>query len=215
MKRVVAAALVLLMLAVCLLGCEKEPDLTGTWKTRLDMTAALNQLVKEQDTRLAQLIVFEDITLELTVTFREDNTYTIAPVEASLKKLEENLKTQITTAVREVMTTLLGEQALELDLESFVLLTGIDLEEMIQKAMETTELDKLTAKLKAEGKYHTLEGKLYLSTVLLSHYVSEGYPYTLEGDTLTVHARPEDENHPFTQVMFPLVLQRQPAPETP
>lgn len=215
MKRVFAMTLVLMMLAVCLLGCEREPDLTGTWKTRLDMTPALNQLVGEQDSRLAQYIVFEDISLEITVTFREDNTYTIAPEEASLKKLEENLKTQITAAVQEVMTDILGEQALELDLESFILLTGIDLEEMIQKAMETTELDKLTGKLKAEGKYHTLEGKLYLSTVLLSHYVAEGYPYTLEGDTLTVQARPEDEKHTFAQVMFPLVLQRQPAPETP
>lgn len=214
MKRITGLALCVLLLCAVLCGCEEEPSMAGTWQTQIELTHAVNDRVTQVDEEFARYLQFSQLSLTLQLELTQEGSYRFTLEPESFRALEEQLYTQISQAVEQVLTDMLAQQESQLTLEEFLDLVELDQQSITDSILANMELSSLVERLEAEGKYHTEEGKLYLSTVLLSQYVGEGYPYSLEGDTLKIGARVADEDQPFVQVMFPMVLTRIAWPET-
>lgn len=214
MKRITGLALCVLLLCVVLCGCEEKPSMAGTWQTQIELTRAVNDRVAQVDEEFARYLQFSQLSLTLQLELTQEGSYRFTLEPESFRALEEQLYTQISQAVEQVLTDMLAQQESQLSLEEFLDLVELDQQSITDSILANMELSSLVERLEAEGKYHTEEGKLYLSTVLLSQYTGEGYPYSLEGDTLKIGARVADEDQPFAQVMFPMVLTRIAWPET-
>ena len=88
---VVSLSLLCAILLACS-GCGGDKDkesLVGEWETTLDLTDMMNDEMKAGmggDEELMSYFTLSDFTVTLTLTFRDDDSYTLAADQASMEK---------------------------------------------------------------------------------------------------------------------------------
>ena len=93
MKRFIAFFLCILLLAAMLAGCKpsQQKQLLGKWKGRADLAMAYETMLAGADPAMTGHIDIQNVTVELTLEFREDGTYTWSANETQLKLGTSNM----------------------------------------------------------------------------------------------------------------------------
>ena len=97
MKRFIAFFLCILLLAAMLAGCKpsQQKQLLGKWKGRADLAMAYETMLAGADPAMTGHIDIQNFTVELTLEFREDGTYTWSANETQLKLGTNNMMAAI------------------------------------------------------------------------------------------------------------------------
>lgn len=192
-KRLLALALVLLMvLALSACGAKKN-ELEGTWQGQMDMRGILVASVDDgMDFESFGIEPFSfgdflgDCSVNMTFEFKSDGTYVQSVDEASVQQLREITAKATKEFYYELMVQALMEQLKEFspngsfanveELDAFLLQTlgtGLDdtiaasiggsLDDYVDEILGDDIWSEVLDGLQGEGKYETKDGKLFLS----------------------------------------------------
>ena len=231
-KRILSLALVLLMLLALTACGKKQPDLTGTWVTEIDMAPLI---ANEMDKELAvsnlgvEADSFADyldtLPCRIHMELKQDGTFLQSLDDASLSSAQGKLLDSMLNFCHDLLRNalivslqnygIIGEGATDEDVETTL---GMSMEDAIQMAfgadMESyihSILDglwnSLAEEFKQEGQYKAEEGKLFLSDSLEHNVDSKVYyPFTLENGVLTLEAVVGGADSSELDTFFPLVF---------
>lgn len=206
---VIMVVAMLFLLGGC--GASAKDKLLGTWETTVDMTEMMNeQMALEEE--MADYFEFSSFSIKASITFNEDDTYSISVDKASVESALETMKSDMETGLTKYFEAMLDEAGMtDLSVDDLLGSMNTSMEAMLDELFnEAMEQEELFSELEQEGKFKAAEGKLYLSDSLEYEVDEKEYEnYTLEGDTLTlVSCVSEEEPDEFTQSLYPQVFKK-------
>lgn len=173
-------------------GSSEKDALIGTWTTELNLADAIKTAIAENsDEEMIQYIQLDEFKIGVSLTFREDDTYTMAAdpesIQASLKKFTEMIRTGVEEYFRDILAAEgIDMEELGMTLEDVLALSGVSLDDLLAEAFDGEMIDEIVGSMDQEGNFKAKNGKLYMSAgksfgIDESQYVR----YTLEGTSLT------------------------------
>lgn len=208
--RVLSLVMILAMLFV-LGGCggSDADKLVGTWTTALDLTELLNDEIAAGDETMAAYVQVKDFTLNMTVTFKEDGTYTMGIDEASMTAAMEGVLAALKDGMYDYFEDVLAEAGLNMTVDELLAESGISMDELMDEAFSEAMKEDMFGDLSSQGNFEVKDGKLFLSDGL-DYAVDETIyeVYTLKGNTLTFE---ESVGSDLDQVfidMYPLIFEK-------
>lgn len=204
-----AAVVLVLALVLTLGGCgasEKE-TLLGTWKGETDITDLVNRsLTAGVDEELAGFLTFDNVTLVVVLTFREDDSFSMALDETALETTVEQMKADFAGGMEQFLVKRAAAEGKEASLEEILDSMDTTMEELVNEAITSDLVNTLAAGIAREGAFRAENGTLYLSG-------EEGkeipQSYALKGGTLTLGApKNSQELDIYLQAMYPMVFQK-------
>ena len=219
MKKLIALALALVMVAALFVGCgeAKTPETTerqlteqeklvGVWKGEMDITDDIKEGMGEEmeNLDLDKLLV----TVIFTVT--EEGAYTLKIDEESMSAAMDTLLEAMRGYLKEGMEK--EAQAEGVTADQMLSALGMTLDEFVDAMLDAIkEMDlggELAKQVKAQGKCQAEEGKIYISdSVDTDPDQSVYFSYTLEGDVLTLTERTGIEGDDEI-LIFPVILKK-------
>lgn len=203
-----AAILLCLVMVFSLTACSSEKDaLVGSWEGSFDMTGIMNDAMTAGDPEMAQFVAISDFTLNYTITFGEDDTYSMSAdrtvLEATFARAMEEVKTGLYTYVE----YLLEQEGVEMSVEEFLTASNMSIDEMMAEAFSEEYINEMVDSIAMKGTFDAKDGKLFLSESYDTVPDPEYYEYyTLEGDTLTIDQGSAQETGEFESLIYPMVL---------
>ncbi len=157
---------------------QMEKALIGTWKGTVKMDDVMNELFKENG------VVFEDLTMDITIHFAEDETYSVEYDKASVEALAESM-------VDQIIATL--EQMLRVEANKY----GMGLTDLLRhwgyssmdSYLESMDFDRETLEKDLTSYFvESSYGDYWVIPEEMIIYMDWEYecPFILEGDTLTM-----------------------------
>lgn len=210
MKRKIGIILCLIMtLMLSLTGCASEKDkILGTWIGTFDLTEALNVYTAE-DEELGKYLVFEDFSLEMTMTFNEDDTYTLTADESKIAEMMNSLLIQMEAGLRLYFEDILKTEGYDMEVDDFLALAGISLNDLLGQMLTEDMISEMVDDIAQSGKFVVEDGKLYLSEDLNTNVDKSLYElYHIEDDVLTIEAGTASGGDDMTKYIYPMVLQK-------
>lgn len=192
MKKKIAALLCLvLMFCMILSGCGSEKDkVLGTWEGTLDMTDALNETIASSgDEEMAEYLKFDSFELKISMTFNEDNTYSLSVDEDHLYEQIDSLMEQMCDCMYRYMEDYVAELGVDMSVDELLAQMGYTMEQLVEESMDKDDLADSFLELETQGNFQVKDGKLFLSEGLSYAVDEDVYElYTVDGNTLTINA---------------------------
>lgn len=195
MRKSAAFLLSLSLLCAILLACsgcagnKDKEALVGTWETTLDLTSMMNDELKAgmgNDEELMSYFTLSDFTVTLTITFRDDDTYTLAADEASMEKSVDSVIETLKNGFNKYLEDMLAEEYPDMTLDEFFEAAGTTMDafydETFGDALDKEVLMSSTDDMESNGTFKAKDGILTLTD-------DEGpglEAYELNGDKLTL-----------------------------
>lgn len=189
MKKNIARILCLIMvLSVVLCGCSEEKnELLGTWTGDMDLSEALNASMALEGSGMEDYFNFTGFTVELTMVFNEDGTYSMSVSEESVSAAFDTIIAQLSDGMTQYIEDLLEAEGLDMTVEEFLELGGISIDDLIAEAFTEEMLTEVVAAFEASGQYKAEGGKLYTSSSVDEAISENAYDsYSISGTTLTI-----------------------------
>jgi len=203
MKKFISLLLVL-SLCLCLLSaCSAKTKLLGSWQCDLDLTDQVRQLLEAEE--LGGDLPFSDFSVTLRLTFFPDDRFSLTLDQDNLTKAFSKLSEALEEGLMDTLQQQLAEAGLNVAIDSLLGLSGLatdSLTEKLRQAFGNANLsEKLTESIELEGYYKASGDKLLLTDDSEAKLDNIYFPYTLEGNTLTLSAQVGQStflgNHPF------------------
>ena len=213
MRRFLSIAMVLVMiLLLTACGPAEKDQLLGTWKTEMDLTELFNEsMVATADEELREILQVRKFNLTVSLSFYDDDTYVMTVDEealnATMMAAREDLQAGLEVYLMETVAAAVG---FEISLEDILAAAGTSMEELMDDIITPELVEDIVSGINSDGKFKAEDGKLYLSAGRMYEVdVNEYETYTVEGNTLTLHAYvPADEVDDFTKGMYPMVFHK-------
>ena len=207
MKKVFAAVLCLMfVLSMALSGCQFKDPLVGTWKGTVDLTEIINTELSAVP-GMSGYFSFQDLTLDIIVTFDEEGICTMSADPLSQIALTGKLAEQVGQGVSNMLQQILTSYGSDMSVEEFLQNSNTTMDELLQESMDEFMPEDLFEQMSLSVQYKAEDGKLYIREDLNDPF--DAYlPYTLEGWTLTLQKGPGMDDVPYAQMLFPLVLKK-------
>ena len=207
-KRISLILILMLVLMMSLTGCAAEKDkLLGTWKGSFDLSDAINTEITAQDEELGKYLTLEGFTIEITVTFNKDDTYSMSADNSQADVLMESLLTQMEEGLKLYFEDMLKAEGINMSIDEFLAAMGISISDLLKESLPDNLMTEMLTELERSGKFAVDDGKIFLSESLDSEVDKSIYEiYTIEGNTLTIDAGTalsEDELN-----IYPMVFQK-------
>ena len=180
MKRILACLMIVAMMAVMLAGCKptQEELLQGTWTGTADLAVAYETLLAGADPAMTGHIDIKSFTVEVTLEFREDGTYTWDVNEDHLRigaanmrdAFAEGLATYLQIETGESMDKLLLVSGMTMD-ELMDTYFDSDMESVVRRMLcssGTYELDRDTLTLVDQTRFVIFEGEISVTEEMLA-----------------------------------------------
>ena len=188
----IASILLVLILALGLWACGKEPEpeseLYGCWTYRFDLAGLIDQ---EMESQLGEsLPVDAELVLPMIFTFNQDKTFSLELDGAEMKVSFGVYKDALKTSVVEYMY----KQAEDMDMTredfdaAFQDAYGSTVEEYCGELLESLLDDSMIDDLASEesGVYRVKDGKLFVAETEEDLDEETYLSYTVDGDNLTI-----------------------------
>lgn len=202
-KRVLSVLVAMVMMAAMLTACGEKTDdaLIGTWTCEMDYASHINEgLASEPE--LVEYMKVDEFVLEITLTLKEDGTYTMSADSQANKDSFEELKGKLKDGMIHYLTD--AAEAADMTLDDLLDASDITIDELVEEAFGDDMYDSIIGDMTAEGKYEAKDGKLFTSQDLDSDLDSNYETYELSGNTLTITG---DANG-TTDGIYPLVFKK-------
>lgn len=173
-------------------GCGGNKDkeaLIGTWETALDLTEMMNDEMKAglgNDDELMGYFTLSDFTVNITLTFRDDDTYTLAADEASMEKSVDMVLDTLRNGFTSYLEDMVAQEYPDMTMEEFFAAAGMTMEEFYDQtlggALDKEVLMSSTDDMESSGTFKASGGILTLTD-------DDGpglEAYELDGDKLTL-----------------------------
>lgn len=173
-------------------GCGGNKDkeaLIGTWETALDLTEMMNDEMKAglgNDDELMGYFTLSDFTVNITLTFRDDDTYTLAADEASMEKSVDMVLDTLRNGFTSYLEDMVAQEYPDMTMEEFFAAAGMTMEELYDQtlggALDKEVLMSSTDDMESSGTFKASGGILTLTD-------DDGpglEAYELDGDKLTL-----------------------------
>ena len=180
MKRILACLVILAMVAAMLVGCKptQEEMLQGSWKGTADLAMAYETMLAGADPAMTGHIDIKSFTVELTLKFHEDGTYSWEVNEDHLRIGTANMKdafakglaTYLEIETGESMDDLLRVSGMTMD-ELMATYFDPDMEGVVRRMLcssGTYELDRDTLTLVDQTRFVIFEGEISVTEDKLS-----------------------------------------------
>ena len=207
MKKIIALTLCLiLVLSLC--ACGTKEDLSGTWKTTMDMSAGYNAELVAVDPTMAEYLKLDSFDVPLIMDLKADGTYTMTVDRAELETVMDQVIEVTTNGTLAYFEDILAQEGIEMDVNEALTLMGISLDDLVAELTAELDSEEFYESMGGEGKWKASDGKFYMTDSLDSVAgVGEYNTYVLEGDTLTLDIGTETLDE-ATAEMFPMVFTR-------
>ena len=187
----VALSLLCAILLVCS-GCGGNKDkeaLIGEWETSLDLTDMINDEMKAgagNDEELMRYFTISDFSVALTLTFRDDDTYTLSADQASMEKSVDHVIETLRNGFSSYLEDMVAQEYPEMTMDEFFEAAGTTMDEFFDEtfggAFDKENLMSSTDDMESSGTFSAKNGILTLTD-------EEGpglEAYELDGDKLTL-----------------------------
>lgn len=214
MKKRIAMLLCLIMvLSVALCGCGSEKDqLVGVWTGTMNLADAVNIGMEEaaaEDPSLAEMAEYmkvESLTVTFTLTFTEDDTYTMVVNEDSLDAAMQGMMTELADGLLRYFEDLLAAEGVDMTVDELLAMSGMTTEDLAQQMYDSMAAEDLFGDLNSEGNFMVKDGKLFMSDGLDYAVDLAVYElYTVEGSTLTIN-KGSDSADEYDEYLYPMVF---------
>ena len=207
MKKIIALTLCLiLVLSLC--ACGAKEDLSGTWKTTLDMSAGYNAELEAVDPTMAEYLKLDSFNVPLIMELKADGTYTMTVDRAELETVMDQVIEATTNGTLAYFEVILAQEGIEMEVTEAMELMGISLDDLVAELTAELDSEEFYASMGGEGKWKASDGKFYMTDSLDAVAgVGEYNTYVLEGDTLTLDIGTETLDE-ATAEMFPMIFTR-------
>ena len=207
MKKIIALTLCLiLVLSLC--ACGAKEDLSGTWKTTLDMSAGYNAELEAVDPTMAEYLKLDSFDVPLIMELKADGTYTMTVDRAELEVVMEQVIEATTNGTLAYFEVILAQEGIDMEVTEAMELMGISLDDLVAELTAELDSEEFYASMGGEGKWKASDGKFYMTDSLDAVAgIGEYNTYVLEGDTLTLDIGTETLDE-ATAEMFPMIFTR-------
>lgn len=191
MKRILAAILTIVMLAM-LCGCgNAAKKLTGTWQTEADLSQQVSQLMLGEVGDMSEYFDFSGFTIQFLLTLSADGTYNLRPEQASVQAAFDALLVNLKDGLVRFYEDEIAHAGLGMTVEEYLATQNVTMDDLIETLEEHIAQEDLVSNLveanTREGQFSATDGKLYLSAGAQFGIDETVYEtYTLEGNTLTL-----------------------------
>lgn len=193
--RIITALTLVMLMLVSLASCGggsgsgSEATLTGSWKYTMNLRNIVDEAMKSSNIDSSQadmmdklMACYDDVSMDLILTFNDDGTFKSEISEESLENALEKVKDNMKSVLPDILSEMynIDSSMLEKVLET----QGVTLDEYIDKIMEQQDLSKMAGK--SNGKYRSEGNKLYMTNDGKDEDTSKYIVYELDGDTFTI-----------------------------
>lgn len=191
-----------LLLACSGCGGGDKKALLGNWETSIDLTDMINDEMKAglNDDEMLQYLTVEKFTMELSLSFNEDNTYAMSVDEAALESSLDQVIATFKTGLTQYVEEMIAAQGVEMTVDDFFAQVGITLDDMLAQAFDKDEVMSSLDDMESKGTFEAKGGVLYLTD-------DEGTgleSYKLEDGKLTLTGEGVDDSD--LEGLYPLVF---------
>lgn len=193
-----------LLLACSGCGGGDKKALLGNWETSIDLTDMINDEMKAglNDDEMLQYLTVEKFTMELSLSFNEDDTYAMSVDEAALESSLDQVIATFKTGLTQYVEEMIAAQGVEMTVDDFFAQAGITLDDMLAQAFDKDEVMSSLDDMESKGTFEAKGGVLYLTddegTGLESYKLEDG-KLTLTGEGV------EDDD---TKALYPMVFSK-------
>ncbi len=208
-KRIAMLLCLVLALSAFLCGCSSEKDaLLGSWTGSMDLAAAVNEGIVEglgtDAADMAEYLTVDELKITITMTFNEDDTYSMVVDEAALEDAMRGMMDDVVDGLVAYFEALLEAEGLDMTVEELLAYSGMSIDTLAEDMFGSMTAEDMFGDLNGEGNFKVSDGKLFLSDGLeyavdLAVYET----YTVDGNTLTIDkgtATDEYENFIYPMV---------------
>lgn len=191
-----------LLLACSGCGGGDKKALLGNWQTSIDLTDMINDEMKAglNDDEMLKYLTVEKFTMELSLSFNEDNTYAMSVDEAALESSLDQVIASFKTGLTQYVEEMIAAQGVEMTVDDFFAQAGITLDDMLAQAFDKDDVMSSLDSMESKGTFEAKGGVLYLTddegTGLESYKLEDG-KLTLTGEGV------EDDD---TKALYPMVF---------
>lgn len=212
MKKRIAMVLCLVMaLSAVLCGCgaSEKDALIGSWTGTMDLAEAVNAGFVEglgtDAADMAEYLTIENLNVTMTMTFNEDDTYSLVVDEAALEEAMLGMMDEIAAGMVEYFEALLEAEGLDMTVEELLAYSGMSIDTLSEELYAAVATEDMFGDLNSEGNFKVSDGKLYLSDGL-DYAVDETIYelYTVEGNTLTIDKGTATDE--YEDYIYPMVF---------
>lgn len=160
MKRFLAYVMVAVMLLALLAGCTpaEKKQLQGSWKGQADLAMAYETMLAGADPGMTGHIDIQNFTVELTLTFNEDGTYTWTANEIQLENGTKNMMKAISSGLATYLQIQTG-----MSIEQLLQASGKTMDELMAEYFDPNMTEVVKKTLCSEGTYTIDDGVLTLT----------------------------------------------------
>lgn len=186
-------------------------SLVGTWTGSVDLTAKINELMVGTDEAMAEYFQFSDLYFNVTMSFTQDGTCTLAFDYDSIETLFANVLEQMKPGFTKLLEEMIASYGMDMSVEDFLSLSGYSsLDAFLEEQMDVSSIMGDMGDMDQTGNYLAADGVLYISDSLdVAAEIAEDQatPYTLENGVLTIEAGSYMDEE-SAELVFPLTLTR-------
>ena len=182
-------------------------SIVGTWRGTVDFTQAISEALGA-DPSAAEYFSFENLTLDLIMTFDAQGNCTLAIDEASAKATMDTIAQVMLDGTLKLLDDLLSIQDPNFSVEDYLAASGTTMEDLKEQISAELKMEDLVGELSQEGTYEIRDGKLYIADGDEAFTEDDASAYTLQNGVLTIEAPADADQDESAAIMFPLVLNR-------
>lgn len=162
----IVLALVLALSAVMLFsGCGIEKKVVGTWKTTIDFTDKLNEmLTADGGEEMAEYFTIKDYKFDVVLAINEDGTYKMSADEASIKTAMTNIGTQLTEGMVKMLEDMFKDAGMDMTVEEYLDMQGMTMDDLTKEMMDSINEEDFTG-MESTGTYVIEDTKIKLTEV--------------------------------------------------
>ena len=201
MKKIIALTLALvLVLSLC--ACGAKEDLSGTWKTTLDMSASYNAELEATDPTMAEYLKIDNLEMKFVLTFNKNDTCSMVIDEDALADEIDDALDILMDGTTQYLEDLFADQGLDMPIDDLLDMAGVSLDDLRNELAGELDIADEFADMNFECNFKASKGKLYMSTSLDEEIDENKYDtYELKDGKLIIDTD-TNEDVPFFPMTF-------------